>query len=91
MKKPLPLTARSSVLPVVSMLPWLNCWATSETVTPLPTAAAPTPCWLEENRSANSVREPLKPTVAELARLLEVTERSSLAAFNPVRAILKDM
>src|SRR5580704_457231 len=91
MKKPLPLTARSSEFPVVSMLPCENCWATSETATPLPTALAPTPCWLEENRSENSVREPLNPTVAAFARLLDVTDRSSLAAFRPVRAMLKDM
>jgi hypothetical protein len=33
----------------------------------------------------------LKPTVATFARLLEVTERSSLAAFKPVRAMFIDM
>src|SRR5215472_9154911 len=89
MKKPLPLTAMSSELPVVAMLPWPNCWAISDTATPLPVAMAP--CWVEANRSANSVREPLKPVVATLARLLEVTDRSSSAALSPVRAMLKDM
>src|ERR1700745_4310506 len=79
----------SSVLPVVWMLPWVNCWAISDTATPLPVAMAP--CWVEANRSPNSVREPLKPTVATLARLLEVTDRSSLAALRPVSAMLNDM
>src|SRR6185312_10707323 len=89
--EPLSLMARSRLLPVVSMLPCANCWATSDTATPLPTAVALTPCWVEANRSANSAREPLKPTVATLARLFAVTESPSLAAFRPVRAMLNDI
>jgi hypothetical protein len=40
-KKPLPLMAMSSGLSVVVMLPCANCWATSATVTPMPTALLP--------------------------------------------------
>src|SRR5579871_3397708 len=90
-KKPLPLMARSRLLPVLSMLPWLNCCAISDTDTPLPTAVALTPCWVAANSSENSVRESLKPTVPTLARLFAVTDRSCEAASRPVRAILKDM
>ena len=36
-KKPWPLTARSSVLLLVEMLPWVNCWATVATEAPIPT------------------------------------------------------
>src|SRR5579862_2482473 len=73
------------------MLPCPNCCATSDTATPLPTAVALTPSCVAANRSANSAREPLKPTVATLARLFSVTDRSWLAALRPARAILNDM
>src|SRR5581483_9344251 len=83
--------ARSRLLPVVLVLPWLKSCATSCTLTPLPTAVEATPVCVEAKISPNSVREALKPTVCELARLFEVTERSWVAALRPVRAMLKDM
>src|SRR5438105_15751127 len=73
------------------MLPWVNCWATSETETPLPMAVALTPLWVEANRSPNSARDPLNPAVETLARLFAVTDRSWFAALSPVRAILNDI
>src|SRR4029079_3666059 len=86
MKKPCPLSARSRLLSVKSMLPWVNCCATFETRTPLPIALLLTPCGDTENSSANSAREPLKPLVAVLAMLLAVTVRSACAAFKPLKA-----
>src|SRR4030095_12386837 len=86
MKKPWPLTARSRLLSVKSMLPWVNCWATLETRTPLPIALLLTPCGETEDSSANSARELLKPVVAVLAMLLAVTVRSACAAFKPLKA-----
>src|SRR4030095_14728048 len=86
MKKPCPLSARSRLLSVKSMLPWVNCWATLETRTPLPIALLLTPCGETENSSANSAREFLKPVVAVLAMLLAVTVRSACAAFQPLNA-----
>src|SRR5580704_1515930 len=90
-KKPLPLTARSRLLPVESMLPWVNCCETSDTDTPLPTAVELTPCWLAENRSENSVVEDLNPVVSTLEILLAVTSKSCWAAFRPESAIPNDM
>src|SRR5689334_6079316 len=86
MKKPLPLIARSRLLSVKSMLPWLNCCETFATFTPLPMAVELTPCWDDANRSANSAREPLKPVVATLAMLFAVTVRSDWAALRPESA-----
>ena len=60
---PCPLTARSRFESVNSMLPCANCCATAATRTPLPLALLDTPCSDTANRSANSVREPLKPVV----------------------------
>src|SRR5215216_2386711 len=91
MKKPCPLSARSRLLSVKSMLPWVNCCATLETRTPLPIALLLTPCGDTENSSANSAREPLKPDVAVLAMLLAVTVRSACAAFKPLKARRKVM
>src|SRR3546814_6874666 len=75
-KNPCPLIARSRLLLVNSILPWPNCWATDESRTPLPMAIELTPEPVTENTSANSAREPLKPTELTLAMLLAVTSRS---------------
>ena len=91
MKKPLPLMARSRLRPVEVRLPWVNCCDTDWVITPLPTALRPVPSIEAAYRSANSVREDLKPVVPTLAMLLPVTFRSVLAAFKPLRAVLKDM
>src|SRR5262245_41762246 len=91
MKKPCPLSARSRLLSVKSMLPCVNCCATLVTRTPLPIALLLTPCGDTENSSANSAREPLKPLVAVLAMLLAVTVRSACAAFKPLKARRKVM
>ena len=88
---PWPLTARSRFESVNSMLPCANCCATAATRTPLPLALLDTPCSDTANRSANSVREPLKPLVDVLAMLLAVTLRSVWAAFRPERAIRNGM
>ena len=88
---PCPLTARSRFESVNSMLPCANCCATVATRTPLPEALLDTPCSDTANRSANSVREPLKPVVCVLAMLLAVTFRSAWAALTPERAMRNDM
>ncbi|MCY1407805.1 hypothetical protein D9M71_231140 [compost metagenome] len=43
MKKPFPLIARSRLLPVLVMFPWVNCWAMLWVTTPLPTELRPLP------------------------------------------------
>src|SRR3954465_3446442 len=88
---PCPLTARSRFESVNSMLPCANCCATEATRTPLPLALLDTPCSDTANRSANSVREPLKPVVAVLAMLFAVTFRSACAALSPDKAMRKVM
>jgi hypothetical protein len=75
-KKPWPLSARSMLLLVVLMLPWVNCWDTAATFTPLPVALRLTPYGETANMSENSARDCLKPVVEELAMLLAVTFRS---------------
>ncbi len=40
-KKPLPLMATSSSLPVTVMLPWVNICVVAATVTPMPTLVPP--------------------------------------------------
>src|SRR4051812_42952916 len=88
---PCPLTARSRFELVNSMLPCANCCETAATRTPLPLALLDTPCSDTANRSANSVREPLKPLVCVLAMLFAVTLRSDCAALRPERAMRKGM
>ena len=73
------------------MLPWLNCWATSATRTPLPAVVLLTPVDDTEKSSANCTRDPLKPVVPVFAMLLAVTARSALAAFNPEMATRNDI
>src|SRR5690606_32546342 len=90
-KKPLPLMARSRLLPVWLMLPWVNCWAMAAVRTPAPATLPPVPRMEAEYTSANSAREALKPVVATLAMLLPVTARSLLAAARPLSATLNDM
>src|SRR5690606_15020976 len=89
-KKPSPEIAKSSSRPVGVTSPCSNCWATLARRTPAPTEVCEPPL-LAANTSANSARDCLKPVVAELAMLLETTERSLLAAFMPLRAMLKLM
>src|SRR5258706_15695673 len=91
MKKPWPLMARSRVLLVGSMLPWVNCCATLEIFTPAPFWVWLTPCGDTANSSANSERDCLKPVVLELAILLAVTFRSLCAALMPLSAMPNDM
>src|ERR1044071_3951055 len=91
MNMPCPLTARSRFESVNSMLPCANCCETAATRTPLPVALLDTPCSDTAKRSANSVREPLKPVVEVLAMLLAVTFRSACAALRPERAIRNGM
>ena len=88
-KNPSPLIARSRFDEVVLMLPWVNCCAVDASRTPSPTAEVFRFTAPAANTSANSAREPLKPTVSALATLLAVTSKSELAAVNPDNAILK--
>src|SRR5262245_29076094 len=91
MKKPSPSMAMSRLRPVGSMLPCENCWATLLSFTPEPIALRDRPYAVEENRSANSARDSLKPVVLTLAMLLAVTLRSALAALMPDSEVLKPM
>src|SRR4051812_27059407 len=88
---PCPLTARSRFESVNSMFPCANCCETAATRTPLPLALLETPCSDTANRSANSVRDPLKPLVEVLAMLFAVTLRSAWAALRPERAMRNGM
>ncbi len=62
-KKPLPLIARSSGLPVGVMLPWLNCCDTVATCTPMPACVllAAEPVIAAAYMSANSARDDFSP------------------------------
>src|SRR5690348_9624579 len=73
------------------MSPLPNCWVTPVSRTPLPMAVELRLRPVDENTSAKSAREPLKPTVLVLAMLLAVTSRSEDAALSPLRAMLKGM
>ncbi|MNJ72278.1 hypothetical protein D3C77_689090 [compost metagenome] len=42
-KKPLPLMARSRLLPVWLILPWVNCWEMAAVRTPEPATLPPVP------------------------------------------------
>src|SRR5688572_18908864 len=91
MNMPCPLMARSRFESVNSMLPCANCWVTAATRTPLPLALLDTPCSETANKSANSVRDPLKPLVEVLAMLLAVTFKSDCAALSPESAMRNGM
>jgi hypothetical protein len=88
---PCPLSARSRLESVNSTLPCANCCVTAATRTPLPLALFEVPCSDTANRSANSVREPLKPLVSVLAMLFAVTLRLAWEALRPESAIRNGM
>src|SRR6195952_1587371 len=92
-KKPLPLIARSSGLPVGVMLPWLNCCATAATCTPMPACVLfeAEPVIAAAYMSANSARDDFSPYVLELATLLPITSRFFDAALKPDRPCWKLM
>src|SRR5690606_28979641 len=90
-KKPSPLSAMSSDLPVWATLPWANCWATRCRRTPAPMVLLDRPCAEAANTSPNWPRDCLKPVLLELAMLLEVMLRSADAAFMPLSEIRKLM
>ena len=60
-KKPAPLTARSIALPVVLMLPCVNCCATAATLTPMPMLLVPAPFSAVAYMSPNSTRAIFAP------------------------------
>ena len=77
--------ARSRVLLVVEMLPWVNCWATLPMVAPIPT-------WVElpaaseaAKTSANCAPACLKPTVPELDTLLLIASSALDAIESPLK------
>ena len=80
--------AMSKPLAVGVITPWLNCWVTAVTLTPIPTLALPghwpVPMALA-TISLNSARDFLKPMVLLLAMLWPLTSRLLLAAFRPER------
>src|SRR5450830_1036053 len=84
-KKPPPLMEMSSGLLVVSILPWVNCWARRATVTPMPGLLPLMPFSEFAYRSANCASELLKPTVLALAILLPMTSSDLVAPFRPLR------
>src|SRR6185437_73621 len=90
-KKPLPFSARSRLLPVVLKSPCENCCWTCESCTPPPICVWLTPAAEVENSSENSELEDLKPVVDALAMLFAVTFRSLCAASRPLSAIPNDM
>ncbi len=87
-KKPLPSIARSRLLFVNEIVPWLNCCATFASFTPLPISFEPVPSSDDAYTSENSARDALKPTVLALAMLLPVTLSSAEAALSPLSAVL---
>src|SRR5450759_4237683 len=92
-KKPLPLIARSSGLPVGVMLPWVNCCDTVATCTPMPAwmLAEADPVIAAAYMSANSTRDDFSPKVLELATLLPITSRFFDAAVKPDKPCWKPM
>ena len=75
--------ATSISLPVAVMLPWVNCWVTAATVTPMPVAVPPEALTELAYSSENSARELFMPTVLALAMLCPITSRFLLAVFRP--------
>ena len=86
-KKPSPVMARSSELPEVEMLPWLNSWLTCLSETPWPMLLDDFWRGEVEKMSPKSARERLKPEVPTLAMLLEVTANWAVAEFSPVSEV----
>ena len=81
------MIARSSELPEVEMLPWLNSWLTCLSKTPWPMLLDDFCKGDVEKMSPKSARERLKPEVPTLAMLLDVTANWAVAEFKPVREV----
>ena len=85
LRKPRPLTARSSGLAVTVRFPCVNSCCTCATFVPMPMLLAPAPASELANTSAKTAREALNPTVFEFATLLPITSRFFADALRPLR------
>ena len=79
--------AKSSELPDVETLPWVNSWVTCLSKTPWPMLLEDFCRGDVAKMSPKSALERLKPEVPTLAMLLEVTDSCDAAEFRPVSEV----